>query len=127
MKRLQYESKFDGFLVDFAIGPTEEVNREMFGGEEFIRFAKGATIAAENCGCLVWLEKFDGSPECITSLFHELMHASAIRLSKNGVLNRRPKAKDLCKGLVSLDELIAHSITELSEYFLAEMCKPEKK
>jgi len=27
MIELQYESKFDGFLVDFRIGPPEEVSR----------------------------------------------------------------------------------------------------
>ena len=27
MTKLQYESKFDGFLVDFRIGPAEEASR----------------------------------------------------------------------------------------------------
>ena len=33
MIELQYESKFDGFLVDLRIGPAEELNQAMFGGE----------------------------------------------------------------------------------------------
>ena len=129
MTRLQYESKFDGFLVDLFVGTSEELNREMFGGEEVVRYACGATISsglmpAETCGCLVWLDRFDGSPDCVSTLFHELVHASVLRLSKNGTLNRRPKAKDLRKGrLVSLDELMAHSVKELGEYFLAELNK----
>ena len=39
MIELQYESKFDGFLVDLRIGPAEELNQAMFGGEGVARIS----------------------------------------------------------------------------------------
>ena len=44
MIELQYESKFDGFLVDFRVGPAEELNQAMFGGEPVFTYKRGATI-----------------------------------------------------------------------------------
>ena len=58
MIELQYQSKFDGFLVDLRIGPAEEVNKAIFGGEPVFTYKKGATVSAdtmpaETFGCLV--------------------------------------------------------------------------
>ena len=88
MIELQYESKFDGFLVDLRIGPAEELNNTMFGGEEVFTYKRGATVSsnllpAETFGCLVWIERLDGSPESIATFFHELVHASTLRFEKS--------------------------------------------
>ena len=126
MIEMQYESKFDGFLVDLRIGPAEELNNAMFGGEEVFTYKRGATVSssllpAETFGCLVWVERFDGSPESIATLFHELVHASTVRFEKSGVLRRTPKRKDVRSGLVSFDELVANSVSELGTAFLGAL------
>ena len=123
MIELQYESNFDGFLVDLRIGPAEELNQVMFGGEPVFTHKQGATVSAdtlpaETFGCLVWVEKLDGSPESVATLFHELVHASTLRFEKGGVLRRAPRPKDVGKGLVSFDELVANSVSELGSAFL---------
>ena len=120
---LQYESKFDGFLVDLRIGPAEELNQAMFGGEPVFTYKRGATVSAdtlpaETFGCLVWVEKLDGSPESVATFFHELVHASALRFEKSGVFKRKPRPKDVSTGLASFDELMANSVSELGTAFL---------
>ena len=120
---LQYESKFDGFLVDLRIGPAEVLNRVMFGGNPVFTYKTGATVSAdtmeaETFGCLVWVEKLDGSPESMATFFHELVHASAVRFRKSGVLKRAPRRKDMKCGLTSFDELMANSVGELGTAFL---------
>ena len=47
MLEIQYESKFDGFLVDLRVGPAEELNRVMFGGEPVFTYKRGATVSAD--------------------------------------------------------------------------------
>ena len=123
MIKLQYASNFDGFLVDFRVGPADELNNEMFGGEPVFTCKAGATVSADvlpaaTFGCLVWVEKYDGSPESIATLFHELVHASTLRFQKSGVLRREPRPKDVKGGLVSYDELVANSVSELGTVFL---------
>ena len=126
MIELQYESKFDGFLVDLRVGPAEELNETMFGGEPVFTYKRGATISsnvmsAETFGCLVSIERFDGSPESVATLFHELVHASTLRFEKSGVLRRAPRPKDVRRGLVSFDELMANSVNELGAAFLSAL------
>ena len=123
MIELQYESKFDGFLVDLRIGPAEELHQAMFGGEPVFTHKQGATVSAdtlpaETFGCLVWVEKLDGSPESVATLFHEFVHASALRFAKSGVFRRKPRPKDVSSGLASFDELMANSVSELGTAFL---------
>ena len=132
MIEVQYESKFDGFLVDLRVGPAEELNEAMFGGEPVFTYKRGTTISsnllpAETFGCLVWIERFDGSPESTATLFHELVHASTLRFEKSGVLRRTPKPKDVRKGLVSFDELMANSVGELGEAFLGALSQGAAK
>ena len=129
MIKLQYESKFDGFLVDLRVGPAEELNEAMFGGEQVFMYKRGATVSsnmlpAETFGCLVWIERFDGSPESIATLFHELVHASALRFEKGGVFRRTPQPKDVRRGSISFDELMANSVGELGEAFLGALSTP---
>ena len=62
---------------------------------------------------MVWLERFDGSPAAIATLFHELVHASMVRYANSGVLRRNPTKRDCAKGAVSIDELLANSVGEL--------------
>ena len=124
MIELQYESNFDGFLVDLRIGPAEELNQAMFGGEPVFTYKRGATVSAdtlpaETFGCLVWVEKLDGSPESVATFFHELVHASALRFEKSGVFKRKPRPKDVSTGLASFDELMANSVSELGTAFLS--------
>ena len=126
MIELQYESKFDGFLVDLRIGPAEELNNTMFGGEEVFTYKRGATVSsnllpAETFGCLVWIERLDGSPESIATFFHELVHASTLRFEKSGVFRHAPEPKDVRSGLVSFDELVANSVSEFGTAFLAAL------
>jgi hypothetical protein len=123
MIELQYQSKFDGFLVDLRIGPAEEVNKAIFGGEPVFTYKKGATVSAdtmpaETFGCLVWVENLDGSPDAISTFFHELVHASALRFKKSGVFRREPQPEDVSTGLASFDELMANSVSELGTAFL---------
>ena len=123
MVELQYQSKFDGFLVDLRIGPAEEVNKAIFGGEPVFTYKKGATVSAdtmpaETFGCLVWVENLDGSPDAISTFFHELVHASALRFKKSGVFRREPQPEDVSTGLASFDELMANSVSELGTAFL---------
>ena len=123
MIELQYQSKFDGFLVDLRIGPAEEVNNTMFGGEPVFTYKAGATVSAdtmpaETFGCLVWLENLDGSPDSVSTLFHELVHASALRFEKSGLFKREPRPEDVSAGLTSFDELMANSVSELGTAFL---------
>jgi hypothetical protein len=123
MIELQYQSKFDGFLVDLRIGPAEEVNKAIFGGEPVFTYKKGATVSAdtmpaETFGCLVWVENLDGSPDSISTFFHELVHASALRFKKSGVFRREPQSEDVSTGLTSFDELMANSVTELGAAFI---------
>ena len=123
MIELQYESKFDGFLVDLRVGPAEELNQAMFGGEPVFTYTRGATVSAdtmpaETFGCLVWVERLDGSPESISTFFHELVHASALRFEKSGVFRRRLRPRDVSSGLTSFDELVANSVSELGSAFL---------
>jgi hypothetical protein len=123
MIELQYQSKFDGFLVDLRIGPAEEVNKAIFGGESVFTYKKGATVSAdtmpaETFGCLVWVENLDGSPDSISTFFHELVHASAVRFEKSGVFRREPRPDDVSTGLASFDELMANSVSELGTAFL---------
>ena len=47
MIELQYESKFDGLLVDLRIGPAEELNQAMFCGEPVFTYKLGATVSAD--------------------------------------------------------------------------------
>ena len=129
MIELQYESKFDRFLVDLRIGPAEELNQAMFGGEPVFTYKRGATVSAdtlpaETFGCLVWVEKLDGSPESVATLFHEFVHASALRFEKSGVFKRKPRPKDVSTGLASFDELMANSVSELGTAFLG-MLSPQ--
>ena len=123
MIELQYESKIDGCLVGLRVCPPEELNQSMFGGEPVFTYKRGATVSAdtmpaETFGCLVWVERLDGSPESIATLFHELVHASALRFAKSGVFRRKPRPKDVSSGLASFDELMANSVGELGEAFL---------
>ena len=126
MEQYQYCSRFDNFLVDLCIGPAEEINQQMFDGEPVFTYKRGATIAAEvltaeTFGCMVWLERFDGSPAAIATLFHELVHASMVRYANSGVLRRNPTKRDCAKGAVSIDELLANSVGELGEAFLPQL------
>ena len=123
MVELQYQSKFDGFLVDLRIGPAEEVNNAKFGGEPVFTSKAGATVSAdtmpaETFGCLVWVESLDGSPDSIATFFHELVHASALRFEKSGLFKREPRPEDVSAGLTSFDELMANSVSELGTAFL---------
>ena len=132
MIEVQYESKFDGFLVDLRVGPAEELNETMFGGEQVFTYKRGATISsnlmpAETFGCLVWIERFDGSPESVATLFHELVHASTLRFERSGVLRREPKPKNVGRGLVSYDELVANSVSELGTAFLGALSEKSIK
>ena len=131
MIELQYESKFDGFLVDLRVGPAEELNQTMFGGDPVFTYKAGAmvsadTLPAETFGCLVWVEKLDGSPESLATFFHELVHASALRFEKSGVFRRRPRPRDVSSGLASFDELMANSVGELGAAFLGMMAKVQE-
>ena len=131
MIKLQYESKFDGFLVDLRVGPAEELNQAMFGGEPVFTYKAGAmisadTLPAETFGCLVWVKKLDGSPESLATFFHELVHASALRFEKSGVFRRRPRPRDVSSGLASFDELMANSVGELGAAFLGMMAKVQE-
>ena len=54
-------------------------------------------------------------------LFHELVHASAVRFKKSGVLRRAPQPKDVGRGFVSYDELVANSVSELGTAFLGAL------
>lgn len=95
----------------------------MFGGESVFTYKRGAAVSAdmmpaETFGCLVWVERLDGSPESISTFFHELVHASALRFKKSGVFRRKPRPKDVSSGLASFDELMANSVGELGEAFL---------
>ena len=63
-------------------------------------------------------DDFDGSPESIATLFHELVNASALRFKKSGVFRRKPRPKDVSSGLASFDELMANSVSELGTAFL---------
>ena len=126
MQHFQYASQFDNFLVDLCIGPAEEINRRLFGGDPVFTYKQGATIAAdvvtaETFGCMVWLEKFDGSPEATATLFHELVHASMVRYANSGVFSRRLNRKDCRKGPVAIDELLATSVSELGSAFLSQL------
>ena len=71
----------------------------------------------------MWVERLDGSPESISTLFHELVHASALRFEKSGVFRRRPRPKDVSSGLSSFDELMANSVSELGAAFLGMMAE----
>jgi len=131
MIELQYESKFDGFLVDLRIGPAEELNQAMFGGEPVFTYKRGATVSAdtmptETFGCLVWVDRLDGSPESISTFFHELVHVSALRFARSGVFKRNPRRRDVSGGLASFDELMANSVSELGEAFLGMLCQETK-
>ena len=100
----------------------------MFGGEPVFTYKRGATVSAdtmpaETFGCLVWVERLDGSPESIATLFHELVHASALRFEKSGVFRRKPRPKDVSSGLSSFDELMANSVGELGAAFLGMMAE----
>jgi hypothetical protein len=66
----------------------------------------------------VWVENLDGSPDAISTFFHELVHASALRFKKSGVFRREPQSKDVSTGLASFDELMANSVSELGTAFL---------
>ena len=123
MIAFDYESKFDFFRVNLRICPAEELNQVMFGGEPVFTYKRGATVSAdtlpaETFGCLVWVEKLDGSPESVATFFHELVHASARRFEKSGVFKRKPRPKDVSSGLASFDELMANSVSELGTAFL---------
>ncbi len=72
-------------------------------------------------GFLVWVERLDGSSESIATLFHEFVHASALRLEKSGVFRRKPPPKDVSSGLASFDELMANSVSELGAAFLGAL------
>ena len=126
MEQYQYGSRFDNFLVDLCIGPAEEINKQLFGGDPVFTYKRGATISAdvltaETFGCMVWIEEFDGSPAAIASLFHELVHASMVRYANGGVLRRRPNKEDCKKGLCAIDELMANSVSVLGEAFLVQL------
>ena len=128
MTELQYESNFDGFLVDLRVGPAEELNQAMFGGEPVFSYKRGATVSAdtmpsETFGCLVWVERLDGSPESFATFFHELVHASALRFAKSGVFRRKPRPRDFSSGLASFDELMANSVSELGAAFLGMLAE----
>ncbi|MBQ3289116.1 MAG: hypothetical protein IJH50_06865, partial [Kiritimatiellae bacterium] len=57
----------------------------------------------------------------VATLFHELVHASTLRFEKSGVLRRAPRPKDVRRGLVSFDELMANSVNELGAAFLGAL------
>ena len=131
MIELQYESKFDRFLVDLRVGPAEELNQAMFGGDPVFTYKAGATVSAETMpaetfGCLVWVEKLDGSPESMATFFHELVHVSALRFVRSGVFKRNPRPRDVSSGLASFDELMANSVSELGAAFLGMLCLEQK-
>ena len=79
MIELQYESKFDGFLVDLRVGPAEELNNAMFGGEPVFTYKRGATILsnvveAATFGCLKADLWYNGSKCSSTSFdFRQVM------------------------------------------------------
>ena len=67
---------------------------------------------------MVWVENLDGSPDAISTFFHELVHASALSFEKSGVFRREPRPDDVSTGLASFDELMANSVSELGTAFL---------
>ena len=66
----------------------------------------------------MWVENLDSSPDAISTFFHELVHASALRFEKSGVFRREPRPDDVSTGLASFDELMANSVSELGTAFL---------
>lgn len=93
--------------------------------------AAGATVSAdtmptETFGCLVWVEKLDGSPESMATFFHELVHDSALRFARRGVFRRNPRPRDVSSGLASFDGLMANSVSELGAAFLGMLCQETK-
>ena len=69
------------------------------------------------------LSVYEGAPASIATLFHELVHASALRFEKSGVFRRKPRPKDVSSGLSSFDELMANSVGELGAAFLGMMAE----
>lgn len=124
MFKIQYESKFDGFLVDFMICPAEEINENVFGGEQVATAKKGFTLAAETFGCLVWVEQMEMSPKSLSTFAHELVHASIIRCKKSGMFKSKNAPKDLAKFDSFYAEAISNSVSELSEGILSQIMEP---
>ena len=47
MIELQYESKFDGFLVDLRVGPAEELSNAIFSGAPVFTYKRGDVVSAK--------------------------------------------------------------------------------
>jgi len=125
MTKLQYESAFDNYLVDFWIGPLEELqdffqDKTLFGEAERFRYSAGATLSAETHGCLIWMPHFEGTPWEMASFFHEVTHASVRRFEKNGML-RKLLADKAPEGDVSFEEMIATSVSEIGNGLLSQL------
>ena len=71
----------------------------------------------------MWVARLDGSPESSATLFHELVHASALRFERGGVVRRKPRPEDGSSGLSAFDELMANSVGELGAAFLGMMAE----
>lgn len=67
---------------------------------------------------VIWRKRNEERGKGIATLFHELVHASALRFEKSGVFKRKPRPKDVSSGLASFDELMANSVSELGTAFL---------
>ena len=59
-------------------------------------------------GAVVWLSSWNGDNYSLTTLFHELVHASFRRFMSNGI--------DVKDG--ALEEAVACSVSEMGGYFL---------
>lgn len=123
--QLFYASPFDNYQVELCIGPAEALCVKLGIPPEEFNAKDGATIEAVNHGCLIWMPSFDGSPECMSSFFHEVTHASFYRYVSSGMLKGKPTKKNVEKDNVDLGEMVATSVGEIGRGLLSQMAERE--
>ena len=106
-----YQSPFDMFLVQLNIGPLEEMLKHNPG----IQVAEGCgaafTVTCDGLyGALIWMPALVEEPECIATLFHEIVHASKMRFAANKI-----------RMIDTRGEALAYSVSEIGGFFLYMM------
>ena len=111
-----YQSPFDMFLVQLNIGPLEEMLKRNPGIQVADGCGAAFTVSYDGLyGALIWMPALVDEPDCIATLFHEIVHASKMRFDANKI-----------RMIDTRGEALAYSVSEIGGFFLYMMRERKK-
>lgn len=111
---LQYQSRFDHYIVRLGIGDVARLN-QLFRGLR-AKNRPNMFFTHEGAGAYIYFPEWKGDAECLAQFSEYLVKVSFDRFEHNGVLKRHSFN----------NELIAYSVEELATGLLEKMVEASR-